>query len=245
MGSCLVGSWGKKTRVRPPRDIDLIFVLPVEIYHKYQGYIGNRQSALLQEVKGVLEGAYPSTSMSGDGQVVQVRFNSINVEVVPAFLLTNGQYWICDTHNGGKYKEIDPKAELERVDSVNNYSNKNLRPLVKMIKTWQSFCNVPIKSFWIEMVMCEYLMVNQWSRNSYFYYDWLVRDFFEYLVRRSKGVILVPGTLEAISLGDAWETKAMTALSRSIKACEHEYNDEFSSAGEEWQKIFGYLIPKQ
>src|SRR5262245_66007013 len=28
----LVGSWRKRTRVRPPRDIDVMFVLPVEVY---------------------------------------------------------------------------------------------------------------------------------------------------------------------------------------------------------------------
>src|SRR5262245_6259460 len=27
----LIGSWGKHTRVRPPRDIDVLFILPVEV----------------------------------------------------------------------------------------------------------------------------------------------------------------------------------------------------------------------
>lgn len=29
--SLLVGSWGKQTRVRPPRDIDVLFELPVSV----------------------------------------------------------------------------------------------------------------------------------------------------------------------------------------------------------------------
>jgi hypothetical protein len=56
--------------------------------------IWNRQSALLQEVKGVLAETYPDTDMSGDGQVVLVRIGTYNVEVVSAFALTNGRYWI-------------------------------------------------------------------------------------------------------------------------------------------------------
>ncbi len=28
----LIGSWGKFTRVRPPRDVDILFVLPTEVY---------------------------------------------------------------------------------------------------------------------------------------------------------------------------------------------------------------------
>lgn len=99
--SFVIGSWGKGTAIRPPRDIDLYFLLPVNVHQRFQVYFGNRQSALLQEVKDVLKDTYPDTDMRGDGQVVIVGFNSFDVEVAPAFLLTNGRYWICDTHAGG------------------------------------------------------------------------------------------------------------------------------------------------
>jgi hypothetical protein len=105
--SFMIGSWGKGTAMRPPRDVDLYFVLPAAVYHRFVGYIWNRQSALLAELKGVLEETYPDTDMRGDGQVVVVRFESFSVEVVPAFLLTNGHYWICRTENGRSYKETD------------------------------------------------------------------------------------------------------------------------------------------
>src|SRR3954462_7389601 len=48
-----VGSWGKGTMSRPPRDVDVLFVLPPEEHERFERYQGNRQSALLQEVKGV------------------------------------------------------------------------------------------------------------------------------------------------------------------------------------------------
>jgi hypothetical protein len=87
----LIGSWGKDTAVRPPRDVDVYFLIPAAVYSRFQGYVWNRQSALLQEVKAILADTYPDTDMSGDGQVVLVRFESYSVEVVPAFLLTNGR----------------------------------------------------------------------------------------------------------------------------------------------------------
>ncbi|MEW6141498.1 MAG: hypothetical protein AB1733_25020 [Thermodesulfobacteriota bacterium] len=34
--SLFVGSWGKSTEIRPPRDIDLLFILPVSVYYRYQ-----------------------------------------------------------------------------------------------------------------------------------------------------------------------------------------------------------------
>jgi Second Messenger Oligonucleotide or Dinucleotide Synthetase domain len=135
--SFLIGSWGKDTVIRPPRDVDLYFVLPVAVYHRFQGYVWNRQSALLQEVKNVLSSTYPDTDMSGDGQVVLVRFESYSVEVVPAFLLTSGRYWICNTHDGGRYKETDPWAEVGHIDAVDQTTNNNLRPLIRMLKSWQ------------------------------------------------------------------------------------------------------------
>jgi tRNA nucleotidyltransferase (CCA-adding enzyme) len=107
-----IGSWGKNTAGRPPRDVDLYFVLPAEVYHRFQRHVWNRQSALLREVKSVIAETYPDTDMSGDGQIVLVRFESYNVEVVPAFPLMNGHYWICDTSNGGRYKETNPWAEV-------------------------------------------------------------------------------------------------------------------------------------
>lgn len=241
--SFLIGSWGKLTQVRPPRDVDLYFELPVEVYNRFQSYSGNKQSALLQEVKKVLQRTYSATDMSGDGQVVIVRFNTINVEVVPAFPLTNGQYYICNTNDGGSYKTTDPKAEEAKVSTVNSAYNYNLRPLVKMAKAWQSYCNVPLKSFHLELVMADYLAQSQWSKNSFFYYDWLLRDFFAYLKTRANGMLFAPGTYEILYLGDAWKSRCDTAYDRAVKACDYERDDYVALAGEEWQKIFGTQIP--
>lgn len=107
--SFFVGSWGKDTAIRPPRDVDVYFQLPVAVYNRFQTYAWARQSALLQEVKNTLCATYPTTEMSGDGQVVVITFGSYCVEVVPAFALTtSGHYWICDTHNGGSYRKQPP-----------------------------------------------------------------------------------------------------------------------------------------
>ena len=66
--SMLVGSWGKKTRVRPPRDIDVLFELPYSVYQRYEQKTGNKQSQLLQEVKDVLAKTYSTTKMRGVGR---------------------------------------------------------------------------------------------------------------------------------------------------------------------------------
>jgi Second Messenger Oligonucleotide or Dinucleotide Synthetase domain len=122
------GSWGKDTAIRPPRDVDVYFLLPVAVYNRFQTYAWARQSALLQEVEAKLAITCPNTDMSGDGQVVVVNFGSYSVEVVPAFLLVQGGYWICDTNNGGTYKKTDPWAEVNQLEAADNANARNLRP---------------------------------------------------------------------------------------------------------------------
>ena len=242
--SFLVGSWGKNTCTRPPRDIDLYFVLPYAVYQRFESLQGNKQSALLQEVKRSLQSTYPNTELRGDGQVVVVGFNRMSVEVVPAFVCPNGQHLICDTHAGGRYKTADPIAESYHIATINNKFSDNLCPLIMMVKAWQYHCNVPLKSFCIELVVADFLQQCPWSNNSFFYYDWIVRDFFAYLGSRTNRYVFVPGTGEWIHLGDGWLSRADTAYSRAAKACDYERIDLTYLAGEEWQKIFGTQIPR-
>ena len=166
----------------------------------------------------------------------------MSVEVVPAFLLTTGQYWICDTKEDGRYMNADPKAEIENVSTTNSACGNNLRPLVMMLKAWQTNCNVPLKSFYLELLACEFLHAYQYRYQGYFYYDWFFRDFFEFLKTKVNGYVTVPGTFELVFLGDVWKSKTEKAHTNSVNACSYEYSDMVVHAGEEWQKIFGGMI---
>ena len=238
----LGGSWGKQTRVRPPRDIDIIFVLPVEVYNRYQLRTGNIQSALLQEVKGVIEATYPNTNMRGDGQVVQVRFNSYMVEVVPAILLQNGQYWICDTNDGGRYKTIDPVLETKAFDEADKKVNRNVRDLTRMLKQWQEYCNVDIPSFVFERLSMEFLARWNNAGQNAFWFDWMVRDFFAYMLGRENGTFTKFGTGQIVYIGNAWKSKAVSAYKAAEVACVYDQQNHDALAAQEWQKIFGTMI---
>lgn len=242
--SFFIGSWGKNTAVRPPRDVDVYFLLPPAVYQRFQSHFYNKQSSLLQEVKGVLGITYPNTDMRGDGQVVMVKFDTYSVEVVPAFPLEGGGYWICDTNNGGSYRRTDPWAELTHIENVDSANAKNLRPLVRMLKVWQAYCSVPVKSFQLELVAADFLAQSPWRLNDFFYFDWLCRDFFAYLYCRANTYLSVPGTWELVHLGDAWRTRAEAAYHRAVKACDYERENRVVEAGDEWQKIFGTDIPR-
>jgi hypothetical protein len=243
----LIGSWAKHTRVRPPRDVDLYFVLPVEVYHRFEKYADgvNKQSALLQEVKGKLAATYTKTELKGDGPVVYAGFWTFDLEVVPAFALTEDRaYWVPSTKDGGKYLKTMPLHEVDAIDAASKSNNDNVRPLVRMLKCWQDNCAVPLRSFYLELLAIDFL--NQWPHRdqSFFYYDWMCRDFFEWVITRANSQLLAPGTYEALWLGDAWKSRAETALIRARKACDFEKDSKEGDAGDEWQKIFGTDIPK-
>lgn len=240
----IVGSWGKGTAVRPPTDLDLFFLLPASIWREYQLKTGNKQSQLLQYVRGILLNRYSQTSIRGDGQVVVVGFNTLVVEVVPAFPIQGGGYYICDTNDGGTWKAVDSDQELIEMNVLDDRYIGNVRKLSKIIKQWQRHCNVPIKGFHIEQVVKEMLASCTFSERDEYWFDWLVRDFFRFLLARAGGGFYMPGDkAEWISLGTDWVPKAQTAYANSLSACAYENNDMEASAGLEWQKIFGNMVP--
>lgn len=242
--SMLVGSWAKSTEVRPPRDIDVLFVLPDSVYWRFQNRQGNKQSQLLQEVKAVLGTKYARTDIRGDGPVVLIPFSTYSIELVPSFKTVAGNYSIPITANGGSYKSFDPEAEIKKVRDSDTSTNGNTRALVRMAKRWQEYCSVPIKSFWLELIAIDFLAWWQYRDKSSTYYDWMVRDFFGHLVGKANSYLSVPGTGEIMWIGDAWKSRAESAQGRASKACQYEADNMPYSAGDEWQKIFGDFIPK-
>lgn len=240
-----IGSWAKLTRIRPPRDVDLYFELPDHVYHRFELYSGNKQSALLQEVKNKLLASYPSSTIKGDGPVVIAAFTTFNVEVVPAFTSAEDRtYWVPITKNDGSYKKTKPKHEADSISEADQRNNNNVRRLVRMLKCWQAECSVPLRSFYLELLAINFL--DQWPHKaqSYFYYDWMCRDFFSWLITKTNTYLVAPGTYEYMPIGDAWKSKAESAHSRAIKACDYERPGQEIEAGEEWQKIFGNYIPR-
>ena len=239
-----VGSWGKFTRVRPPRDVDVVFKLPQSVYQRFEGRSGNKQSQLLQEVKGVLARSYSNTDIKGDGPVVLVPFSAFKVEVIPSFVLTNGQFYVCMTDNGGSYKTADYDAEISSIANSEKATTGNTRNLVRMMKCWQRECSVSIKSFWIEITAVNFLSGWAHKDKSKEYYDWMVRDYLEYLVGQKGCYVYAPGTYEMMNLGSLWESKATSALARAKKACDYGAANKDQDAGDEWQKIFGTDMPR-
>ena len=114
--SLYVGSYGRNTAIQGISDLDMIFQLPYSVYEKYNRYVVNGQSALLQAVKTSIEKTYPKTNLRADGQVIQVPFtDGITFEVVPAFINKDNSYTFPDANNGGLWRTTNPRPEIEAI----------------------------------------------------------------------------------------------------------------------------------
>ncbi|MBW5481128.1 SMODS domain-containing nucleotidyltransferase [Streptomyces bambusae] len=236
----IVGSYGKGTAISPPRDVDLLFFLPAHEHTRYTGYRHNGQSALLQEIKGLLLGRYPRTEIRGDGQVVVVEFSTRHrVEVLPGWRRQGGGMIVPNTHNGGSWQHVDHHAEIAHIAESDARTNGNTRSLIQMMKVWQDCCSVPIKSLVLELESVAFLQTWAYARESTVYYDWMVRDFFAELTKKANHSRLIPGTSEFKHYGDAWLSRATSAHARAVKACQLESENRHIEAALEWRKIFG------
>lgn len=148
-------------------------------------------------------------------------------------------YYIPNTRNGGSWDRTEPQSEIDNIRQSNRRSNGNTIKLIKMIKAWKHYCNVPIKSFAIELRAVNFLEKWKHYDQSATYYDWMIRDYFNELLNYVNYSCKIPGTSEKLSYGSLWESKAKTALRNAIKACEYESKDQPYNASDEWKKIFG------
>lgn len=237
-----MGSWGKETQCRPSADVDILFLLPAEVYFRFEQRSGNKQSQLLQEVKDVLGETYSQTTMRADGQVVQIPFNTIMVEISPGFRCSNGSIIVPDTNGGGRYMTSTAAAEADEIAASDQRWNGNTRALVKMMKRWRRESGAPLKSFHIERLVIEFLDRWQFSRCDAFFHDWMVRDFFAHLISRANGSLAMPGTSEVIRLGSDWLYRAQVAHRHAVTACEYEKDNYQALAGDEWRAIFGSSV---
>jgi hypothetical protein len=238
-----VGSYGKGTATRPRTDLDMLFVLPADVYGRIEALTGNKQSQLLQEVRRALLVTFPNTDIGADRQAVVAPLQTYNVDIVPAFRFISGEsagkYLIADTTDGGRWRLSDPVAEYNWLRQVDATSAGKATHLIKMLKAWKRECNVEIKSVCLEILAN--LFVSQWQyrEQTIFYYDWMIRDFFAFMVKYVNGQLRPAGITEWIPLGDAWATKCRSAYNRALKACAYEYLDDGFEASSEWQQIFG------
>lgn len=244
--SWYVGSYGRDTEIWTS-DIDIIVRLPYSVYEKYNSYASNGQSALLQDVKKSLQKTYSTSHIKGDGQVIGINFDDkINFEIVPSFINKDKSFTYPDTNGGGTWRVTDPLREIEAMNERNKLTNKNLKRLCRMARAWKAQNDVDMSGILIDTLAYKFIIDWKYKDKSYLYYDFMSRDFFEYLknIDKEKKYWLAPGSNRYVYKNGPFQAKAKKAYDLAIEAISLESNGYPYSAKQKWREIYGTKFPK-
>ncbi len=243
--SFYVGSFGRGTAIRGFSDLDMIYVLPVDVYHQHDKYAGNGQSALLQRVRNAVLKTYSGTAIGADGQVVAVSFSDGMVfEVVPAFLGKDDKYIFPNANDGGSWQVTDPKPEIKAIAALDDECNGNLTNLCRMARAWKSTWNVPMGGLLIDTLAHRFLREWQYRKQAFAFYDWMSRDFFQYLGDEpERDRWSAAGSGQWIPSRGKFQYKALRCKNLADQAIAHATAEQTWSARQRWREIYGFAYP--
>lgn len=226
--SKLIGSYGKQTNIRPPSDIDTVFLLPLSEWEHYSSLSSNAQAVLLQKIREVLMKTYSETDVKAWEKVVKVDFKVHKVEVVPAWKLLDGKFRIPNSTNGGSWEIVDYDAEVEQLNRLNKRNNGKTRQIIRMIKKWNKTISPidPLSSYNIEKFVINFVSVYNTVNTSF---SLIIKDFFDYL---------------SLVIDKSRKSYVLTAKDRAFRACSYQAEGELEKAADEWRKVFGDDFPK-
>lgn len=156
----LTGSYGRHTKTKPLKDVDVFFILGQKEKDKYRG---GAPSQLLNDFSQTLCDEYGKDNVEPGRRCATVIFERntndeegkvLSIDAVPAFDLGNC-YEIPDRILG-EWIKTDPEIHAEEATTKNKELGGKWVPLVKMVKRWNRSAGRPIKpSFLIEVMMQE------------------------------------------------------------------------------------------
>ncbi len=237
--SLQVGSYGRWTAIKGVSDLDMLYIMPSS---KWPEYKGGKQSKLLTDTKDAIKERYPRTEVFVDRLVVRVLYKDFHIEVQPVFALEDQSFYYPDTYNGGKWKITKPREEISTLADANKKKNRNLRRLCKMARAWKNKHGVGMGGLLIDTLAYNFLnSTTTYDDKSFSYYDWMSRDFFEYLSGLpDQEYFAAVGSGQRVKVKKKFQKKAKKAHELCIGAIEAEGTN---GVNDKWKKIYGRPFP--
>lgn len=237
------GSANNGTSVSYFSDVDFFASIPTK-------KLKENSATSLRVIKECLQKRFPNTNIYVDSPAVVLDFGEgewDTAEVIPADYVEKindkNVYEIPD--GNGKWMRSSPILHNTYVTSENNRLGKKLKPLIRFMKAWKYYCNVPISSFYLE------LRVTKWMEDeSAIVYNIDLNTIFKKLddcelsaIQDPKGV---SGYVYACS-SEANKREALSKLStartRTQKSRNSESAEDTKLAFEWWDKVFSGNFP--
>lgn len=238
-----IGSFGNGTSISGHSDVDYLASLK-------DNFANPSSSYSLSKVRDSLDGRFPRTGVRVSCPAVLVPFGTRSAErheIVPGDLVgTNCDFMIYHISDcAGGWVQVSPEAHIHYVNEVNKKHNGKVKPLIRLIKAWKYFRDVPISSFYLEMRIAKYAA----TEPSIIYY-WDIEGVLQLLWNIQLAAIQDPmGVSGYIS---ACKTEALrrdalskleTALTRATNAREAVDKGSISDAFDAWRLLYYYEFP--
>lgn len=164
------GSWHHGTALSGFSDVDYFVSM--------RGTRPSSSATALEELRASLSRGIPGAYVSIDRPAVRLGYfeDGPAVEVTPAYLRDTDDYDIPDPDGTTGWIRSNPAVHLEYVDRAQKETYGRAKGLIRLVKTWKSWNNVPLSSFYLEMRTAQYAL-----NNNPIIYDWDLRDFFKSL----------------------------------------------------------------
>lgn len=239
-----IGSFGSGTSIRDYSDVDYFAVIPRKNLKKNSGYT-------LGLVRDVLKARFPKTDVSVRTPAVVVPFGtdaSETTEVVPADYMEkssdgNNVYEIPDRDD--TWMRSSPSAHRAYVDGVDSQLSRKVKPLVRFVKAWKYYRNVPILSFYLELRVAKYS-----SGESTIIYPIDVKRVFKTLwdcqLASMQDPMRISGYVSACPSDSKKKdalSKLKTALARADKAVTAKNDEKIDDAFYWWDLVFDGHFP--
>lgn len=238
-----IGSFGNGTSISGYSDVDYLASLARDTLTSDSNYS-------LGKVRNSLDDRFPNTGVRVSCPAVVVPFGttkSETTEVVPADYVGEASghsvYEIADCSGG--WMRASPDAHNAYVAQINEKLGSKVKPLIRFIKAWKCFREVPISSFYLELRVAKYA-----SGEQSIIYDMDVKRCLCQLrdcnLAAMQDPMGVSGYISACKTQALWEdamSKLDTAATRAEKAREEAENGNIADAFEWWRKLFNNEFP--
>lgn len=148
-----IGSFGNGTSVSGYSDVDYLACIPTNQLTQSSTYS-------LEKVKNALSTRFPLTGVRVNCPAITIPFGiyrSETTEIVPADYIKEDNYKVYEIADGlGGWMRVSPGAHNAYVTYVDNKLGGKVKPLIRFLKAWKFFRDVPISSFYLEMRVAKY-----------------------------------------------------------------------------------------
>jgi hypothetical protein len=191
----LIGSLQRQTKIKPinGQDFDIDILVVLGSFYGWVSVGGISPANALQNIHGYINESerYNSLNPQEDSPTITFEYkDGIKVELVPAYkdyigYSPDGEatekgrgYWIP---RDGKWVLADYDHEANHLTTMNNVSNGNLIPTIKMLKVLKNLHFPDLNSFHLEILAAQSIpgiVYYNNSRNTPNNYNNLIKDFF-------------------------------------------------------------------